>query len=714
MTQIIVAKEVSSGDTEAHRVYPNPYLFVLQGPLDGATVQLCGNFGPAKEVIVAEMSDTGNEPVLLPDCTVFARVVNAGAGTSVSVSLIQGDQNPFNLEAFSGGSTTVVGTDPQTAINTADISERNMIVGTGAPDDSLGDDGMFYRDLSALPGEFGIWGPKAGGTWPATPSYGLVPFPSNSEIFSQLSAWTLNTGTALVSSNFNGVPTVIIADSRTGNNANYLLGGNVPTVADQTVRIRFVRQEVGANQMLLRRSGPAGFASDLIIDLHSGGTISRNVGGDGNPYAEEVTVTDETIEVIATFPANIDATGWALFPAAANGTTASNVTFNSSLVGSLELIEFDLNYSRTSDTLSMAPIFDGVLVDAFPKWVGSVSAPISTAGINIPLNVDLNEVDQMIFHIIRSNGAWPHIVAVDVSDIVLDSTSGYILHWHDNAFVGLSLDSSNVSSGLINVRSVSSEFDITEIEFKKRAVGVSSRVGEWVFKSSTMFANSDDAISRGYLPVTPGTIVDGAIDNPIWAAGYPDFVSGDDIVFPANVEGIFLRNLGGNADAEGDFQSDTQARSPNNPVNTAVSNGGGATVRSVAVSAETRPDNRAYQLYTIIDNYLEPSNAVSGDTPYAVQTGNNFTAVDLGLYRDLTFEVASVGDGNQPVTFPIAFSEAPKTWDVQISLHSSGNDGRSGSFTTSSLTATEIIINRDDTFADVDNPFFVVRVRGLI
>jgi len=129
--------------------------------------------------------------------------------------------------------------------------------------------------------------------------------------------------------------------------------------------------------------------------------------------------------------------------------------------------------------------------------------------------------------------------------------------------------------------------------------GSSSRLGEFVH------AKSGKLVSEGYLPVNPGTITNGATDYPIWASMYPEYVSGNDIVFPTNVEGIFLRNLGGNAANEGDFQEDQQARNPQNPVSTTVNSGSGNTVRNITSREETRPDNRAYQLYTIVDTYHE-------------------------------------------------------------------------------------------------------------
>src|SRR5690606_12062550 len=80
------------------------------------------------------------------------------------------------------------------------------------------------------------------------------------------------------------------------------------------------------------------------------------------------------------------------------------------------------------------------------------------------------------------------------------------------------------------------------------------RIGEFVY------ARSGRTLADGYLAVSPGTISNGAITYPLWAAQYPEFVSGNNIVFPSNVRGMFLRNLGGNAAAEGAFQNNATAR----------------------------------------------------------------------------------------------------------------------------------------------------------
>jgi hypothetical protein len=165
----------------------------------------------------------------------------------------------------------------------------------------------------------------------------------------------------------------------------------------------------------------------------------------------------------------------------------------------------------------------------------------------------------------------------------------------------------------------------------------SKRIGEFVF------AKSGRTTADGYLAVNPGTIANGAVLYPIWAAQYPEFVSGSDIVFPTNVEGMFLRNLGGDASGEGSYQGNATAiptnsfttnttgnhnhtvygdtaggiqESNSTSGDTVLYNGDGQNNNENTSSAgshshtitgggdvETRPINRAYQLYTIVDTY---------------------------------------------------------------------------------------------------------------
>lgn len=162
----------------------------------------------------------------------------------------------------------------------------------------------------------------------------------------------------------------------------------------------------------------------------------------------------------------------------------------------------------------------------------------------------------------------------------------------------------------------------------------SKRIGEFVY------AKSGKTVADGFLAVNPGTISGGATTYPLWAAQYPEFISGTDIVFPVNVAGVFLRNTGGDATTEGVIQEDATAL-PNDPFvtnnnthsHTFQDNRSSANVRrnvngtqtsaqendtstarttddnthghtiSGGGDIETRPSNRGYQLYTVIDTY---------------------------------------------------------------------------------------------------------------
>lgn len=162
---------------------------------------------------------------------------------------------------------------------------------------------------------------------------------------------------------------------------------------------------------------------------------------------------------------------------------------------------------------------------------------------------------------------------------------------------------------------------------------VSKRLGEFVY------AKSGKTLADGYLAVSAGAIPDGATLYPLWAAQYPEFVSGVDIVFPADVDGMFLRNTGGNANIEGDFQGYTTAL-PNTPFTTdddthshtytdltntgnvgrqgggqSTANGNESTAnRTTSTNThnhtitgggdiETIPVNLGYQLYTLVDTF---------------------------------------------------------------------------------------------------------------
>ena len=142
-------------------------------------------------------------------------------------------------------------------------------------------------------------------------------------------------------------------------------------------------------------------------------------------------------------------------------------------------------------------------------------------------------------------------------------------------------------------------------------------------------------LANGILWVVGGdTISNGVTTYPVWAGMYPEYVSGADIVFPSDVNGMFIRNSGGNATTEGVFQSDltssaglsistggshthtfnthsgtrqaandfTGVQAHHGSTNGTTSSSGSHT-HSISGGVETRPDNRAYQLVTFVDTF---------------------------------------------------------------------------------------------------------------
>jgi len=271
------------------------------------------------------------------------------------------------------------------------------------------------------------------------------------------------------------------------------------------------------------------------------------------------------------------------------------------------------SWESISNKQDLTSIYDGVLVKAADDWTdGIVTLNGANAIQSINTGVDLNEVDQLIIHMDRvstgdsadsNNGFWNSPQAIiDLNKFNFDvANGGLITTGFSDDFIALRINTADKTAGILQVYSLgtTNSFNqrITCIEFKKKAVGVSNRVGmrEW--------GPSGRTPNEGYLAMT-GIVVNGAIDYPIAAQRNPLFVSGDDFDF-TKYEGAFVRNLGGNAANEGTLQQDQQARSPNNPVNTQVNGGGGQTVRFVTTNNETRPVNVAEQLYLIVDTYLD-------------------------------------------------------------------------------------------------------------
>jgi len=306
-------------------------------------------------------------------------------------------------------------------------------------------------------------------------------------------------------------------------------------------------------------------------------------------------------------------------------------------------------------------IYDGVMVDAAPAWTDGVTIANGATEI-VQTGVDLNTVDQLVISFQRSNDTWPTTRTVRVDKIQQGILQGEMIHHFDNDYMGIrEISPAQFAAGEIpfsaSTGTTTFGFEITCIEFRKRAVGSSPLIGFKVEGPPNL-----EGTIKGLLAVTARTVTNGAVDNPIFAARHPALVSGNDIVIPSDYEGAFSRNLGGNAAAFDVFQNDATAvnglagtsrfnRGENTSANGGAfrltGSGSEITINSTLTGDnETRPNNYALQWYFIMDDYVDPtSGGAAGtieDPKYVGEAGN---PVFLSSWVNFNY------DENNPVTF---------------------------------------------------------------
>jgi len=432
----------------------------------------------------------------------------------------------------------------------------------------------------------------------------------------------------------------------------------------------------------------------LRVEVEQGGEILES----------QDLLTDETVQAIEL----------EFFPTAdviirirdtSTGTQGSN---RDAVVRDMQLVATCEGRSLSVDKTTTTAIFDGVFVDAAPAWTdGLVMADNQTRTLETGLNL-LTDVDHIWVSYARNVNAdganlWPSpAVKIRIKDILLDITQGMLINHFDNQFLSVTTTTeAELIAGNINFRAESQNgtfgYEITRVEFRKRAVGSSPLIG-FKFEGPP---NLESTI-QGVLEIRDRTVTNGAVDNPIFAARWPSLVSGNDIVIPSNFEGAFSRNLGGNAAAFETFQGHAQALIPNAPTATQVNGGGGNTVRGRTAGPETRPDNFGMQWYFIMDDYVDLNNSVSTPTPKVTAPAvQNY--VDIGTMR-LQWGVIDhldSADGGT-VTLPVPFAD--DNYVVQYTLSESTSiDGPAASVGvnvwTENLTPTQFGHNRDN---DID------------
>lgn len=167
-----------------------------------------------------------------------------------------------------------------------------------------------------------------------------------SDIFTQFNAWELNDGAEPVRAGlFGATPTVILGDANNGT-ARYTLSSQLPLTTEQTVCLRLKRDLNATTSMLLRTAGAGN--QELIISLDTGEVSTSQETTGIAPTVDQVNVTDNIIEVLATFQPNAAITAWDLFPAVGPSGIVDNNGFDGLSQGTLELIKLDLNAALPS------------------------------------------------------------------------------------------------------------------------------------------------------------------------------------------------------------------------------------------------------------------------------------------------------------------------------------------------------------------------------
>ena len=279
--------------------------------------ELSENFTTGSRAVLADDNNSNSE--ILQDSTGILHLVEDSATGAISeVDMAAGD---FNISSENTNGRTAIKLTDTMQLTTKDVESGAATAGqvltlvdaaTGETD---------YRDAA-------------------------------SDIFTQLSQWSLDNGASeVVEGMFGDLPTAILEDAVTGNTAHYALNSHLPLNTEQTIRIKVKRDSAATTSMLLRTTGAG--TRELIINLDDGGAHVSNGGAGVDPVVDKSVVTDNTIEVWATFQPNAGITMWDLFPAVGDQNIVGGGGFTGTSTGTLEVIELDLNAERpgiSSDT----------------------------------------------------------------------------------------------------------------------------------------------------------------------------------------------------------------------------------------------------------------------------------------------------------------------------------------------------------------------------
>ena len=233
---------------------------------------------------------------------------------------------------------------------------------------------------------------RAGGFWIVNSIY---PVESQSEVVTQLSSFQrINAASVVQSGSLGGVATALLTDSG-GATSHYRTNERLPLTSDQSVRLRVKRDSSALTSFMLRTAGAG--TQELIVNLDTGAAFADNSGAGLDPVIESVTVTDDVIDVVATFQSNAGITQWDLFPAIGDNTIVDGTGFDAAVTGTLEVVQIDFNYS---DVIS-----SGVSADA-----GNL---LTLGSDNLPFYAEITPVNNVVSEV--SNGAGANTGVIETT-----------------------------------------------------------------------------------------------------------------------------------------------------------------------------------------------------------------------------------------------------------------------------------------------------------
>jgi len=356
------------------------------------------------------------------------------------------------------------------------------------------------------------------------------------------------------------------------------------------------------------------------------------------------------VDITPDFDQNVD------FVLIFDNTSTGDINFNNSSTSNLEHGEKVRVVISNTDTAARNIVFGGeyLKTDNIALWTVALTPSTGAVVYRVLEFVRVWSSSLVLSLDTLESGASLEATKVDASAwIFLETLDASTNLWGVRLFTNidvantatLAVQSGETLNGVLDGSFLFSNYSVWA-QFRADEVAwgwVINQVWSWVGQVSSrvwefFYAKSWSTV-EWYLAVTPWTVTNGAIDYPVWAAMYPEFIVGNDIVFGSDVEGMFLRNLWWNASTEWVFQADATApngmststawahthtfnthswtrqaandftgvQAHHGSTNGTTSSSGNHSHSIVWWSVETRPDNRAYQLYTIVDTYEEKS-----------------------------------------------------------------------------------------------------------